>query len=74
MGLKLLSSIYVEQHFMCSNKFHLFIFQLAQGINIFEKELSSVYGYFFIFLFEDPKKLLFDETFLHIILDPGVGG
>ena len=26
MGLKLLSSIYVEQHFMCSNKFYLFIF------------------------------------------------
>ena len=40
MGLKLLSSIYVEQHFMWSNKFYIFIFQVAQvhGINIFEKE------------------------------------
>ena len=58
MGLKLLSSIYVEQHFMCSNKFYFLSFQVAQvhGMNIFEEKKekqivyyqSSIYFYFFL--------------------------
>ena len=40
MGLKLLSSIYVEQHFMCTNKFYFLSFQVAHvhGMNTFEEE------------------------------------
>ena len=64
MGLKLLSSIYVEQHFMCTNKFYFLSFQVAHvhEMNIFEEGKKKqivfyeIYIYFYFFLEDLPGR------------------